>query len=187
MNLELGTLIFEGAKSLGNLFLKEIKEKMQNNNISQNAKIKINKNRNEIIASYGDIYEARNGEFKLYRKGNCIPEYIGATDLNNGFYIKENNSFKLDKNLTKKINEELEKNKNYILKEEKEFIKSKKVKGEEYIVDEIGDDEKYIFLTRKKTNEEFQEFISDEFYNKLLNENKENLVLIFNGKDYEIK
>ena len=43
MNLELGSMLLAGAKSLGTLLLKEIKDKMQSNNLTVNAKEKINK------------------------------------------------------------------------------------------------------------------------------------------------
>ena len=188
MNLELGSMLLAGAKSLGTLLLKEIKNKMQNNNLTVNAKEKINKERNEIIENYADIYEVKNGEMKLLSKNNKTPEFIGATDLENGFYEKQENTFKLNKNLTDKINEELNLSKNRIIEEEKEFINSQKNIGEEYVVDEIGDDEKYVFLTRKSTGKSFQEFIPDELYNELLSQEKpSNIILVFDGEKYNIK
>lgn len=46
-----------------------------------------------------------------------------------------------------------------------------RVEGETYIIDEVGDDAKYVFLTRESDNLEFQEFnISDELYNQILND-----------------
>ena len=187
MNLELGSMLLAGAKSLGTLLLKEIKDKMQSNNLTVNAKEKIIKKRNEIIGNYADIYEVKNGEMKLFSKDNKQPEFIGATDLENGFYEKVDNNFKLNKNLTNKINEELNLSKNKIIEEEKEFINSQKKEGEEYIVDEIGDDEKYVFLTRKSTGQSFQEFISDELYSKLLEQDLSDIILVYDGEKYSIK
>ncbi len=188
MNLELGNLLLAGAKSLGTLFLKEIKNNMQNQNITVNAKSKINHARNEIIKEYANIYEVKNGEINLFSKEKERPEFIGITDLKNGFYEMKNGKLNFNEELTNEINEELNTSKNSILEEEREYISSLKVSGEEYTVDEIGDDEKYIFLTRNKTGEEFQEFISDELYNELLNEkDKSNIILVFNGEEYKIK
>ena len=184
MNLELGSVLLAGAKSLGTLLLKEIRNKMQNSNLTVKAKEKINEERNEIIENYADIYEVKNGEMKLFSKNNKSPEFIGATDLENGFYEKQENTFKLNKNLTDKINEELNLSKNRII----EFINSQKHVGEEYLVDEIGDDEKYVFLTRKSTGKSFQEFIPDELYSELLSqENPSNIILVFDGEKYNIK
>ena len=80
MNLELGKILFAGVKSIGDLFLKEIKEKMQDNNLTADAKEKISKSRNEIIGKYADIYEVKNGELKLYTKNSNMPEFIKNTD-----------------------------------------------------------------------------------------------------------
>lgn len=58
--------------------------------------------------------------------------------------------------------------------------------GEKYEVDEIGDDEKYVFLTRESDNKEFQEFnISDELYNKILNDSSI-MKLVFENGEYKI-
>lgn len=188
MNLDIGNFLLSNVKSLGTLFLKEIKNYMQDQNITIDAKSKINKKRNELIENYADIYEVKNGELKLYSKGNSMPIFVENTDLESGFYKKRDEKLELDENLTNKINEEIDLSKQQILKEEKEFIASQKQEGEEYIVDEIGDDEKYVFLTRKSTGTDFQEYIDDELYNKLLNVNdKSNIILIYENGNYRLK
>lgn len=66
---------------------------------------------------------------------------------------------------------------------EKEFRKE----GEIYEVDEIGDDEKYVFLTRLSDQAQMQEFnISNELYNELLNDRREELRLIYKNGEYKI-
>ena len=188
MNLELGKILFAGVKSIGDLFLKEIKEKMQDNNLTADAKEKISKSRNEIIGKYADIYEVKNGELKLYTKNSNMPEFIKNTDFADGFYLKDGENLSLDKNLTDIINEEIDLSKQKILEEEKDFLNSQKVKGEEYEVNEIGDSKKYVFLTRRSNGAEFQEFIPDElYYNLLKQDDKSNIVLIYDGEKYLIK
>lgn len=62
-----------------------------------------------------------------------------------------------------------------------------KKEGEIYIVDEIGDDEKYVFLTRESDGEVFQEFdITDELYNELLNNHDEVLKIKYENGAYKI-
>lgn len=66
---------------------------------------------------------------------------------------------------------------------EKEFRKE----GEIYEVDEIGDDEKYVFLTRLSDKAQMQEFnISNELYNELLNDKSEELRVIYKNGEYKI-
>lgn len=66
---------------------------------------------------------------------------------------------------------------------EKEFRKE----GEIYEVDEIGDDEKYVFLTRLSDRVQMQEFkISNELYNEFLNDRREELRVIYKDGEYKI-
>ena len=66
---------------------------------------------------------------------------------------------------------------------ESEFRKE----GEIYEVDEIGDDEKYVFLTRLSDKAQMQEFdISNKLYNELLNCKNEELKVVFHNGDYKI-
>lgn len=54
--------------------------------------------------------------------------------------------------------------------------------GEKYKIDEIGDDEKYVFLSREDGSD-FQEFnISDELYNKILKNPKIEYLKFENGE-----
>ena len=66
---------------------------------------------------------------------------------------------------------------------ESEFRKE----GEIYEVDEIGDDEKYIFLTRLSDKAQMQEFdISNKLYNELLNCKNDELKVVFHNGEYKI-
>ena len=78
--------------------------------------------------------------------------------------------------------------KNDIILKEKERLNQNRVEGEKYIVDEIGDDEKYVYLTRSSNGAEFQEFeISDQLYEELLNENtNEEINLVYSNGEYKI-
>lgn len=66
---------------------------------------------------------------------------------------------------------------------ESEFRKE----GEIYEVDEIGDDEKYVFLTRLSDKAQMQEFnISNELYNELLNDKSDELRVVYRNGEYKI-
>ena len=72
------------------------------------------------------------------------------------------------------------------------FLKRKKevkfeVEGEVYKIDEIGDDDKYVFLTRERDGVDKQIFnISDELYNKILNDGSMEYLLYKNG-EFQVK
>ncbi len=72
------------------------------------------------------------------------------------------------------------------------FFKRKKevkfeVEGEVYKIDEIGDDDKYVFLTRERDGVDKQIFdISDELYNQILDDGNIEYLVYKNGK-FEIK
>ena len=56
-----------------------------------------------------------------------------------------------------------------------------------YEVDEIGDDEKYVFLTRESDGKNMQEFeISDKLYNDLLEDKSETIKLQYKNGEYVI-
>ena len=188
MNLDIGNMLIQGVKNIGESLLKELKNYMSSQNLTENAKIKVQENRNKIINNYADIYEIRNGEISLYSKDNINPEFIESTNLQNGFYNFQDGEYVLDQELTNKINQEIELSKQQVIEEEKKFIESQKVDGEEYKVDEIGDDEKYVFLTRTSNGTEFQEFISDDLYKELLMQNnKSDITLVYTDGKYTIK
>ena len=59
--------------------------------------------------------------------------------------------------------------------------------GETYIVDEIGDDERYVFLTRESDGEVKQVFnISEELYQSLLRNHDDILRVKYENGRYEI-
>ena len=68
------------------------------------------------------------------------------------------------------------------------FLKRKKeikfeVEGEVYKIDEIGDDDKYVFLTRERDGVDKQIFdISDELYNQILDDGSIEYLVYKNGE-----
>lgn len=190
MNIEIGSLLVAGAKSLGETLLNELKNWGQETNLklSEDARVEVLEGERKILGQYTDIYQIRNGE--IYKFNNNVePEYIGNTELENGIYRKnENNEYQLDINLNQEINNKISEMKNDIILKEKERLNQNRVEGEKYIVDEIGDDEKYVYLTRTSNGTEFQEFeISDQLYEELLNENtNEKINLVYSNGEYKI-
>ena len=103
-----------------------------------------------------------------YTKNSEYPElkkelYNGQK---NGYYTLqdlETNTF--NQELNNEIDQKKNEIKNKIINEQNKYLDSCRLKGEEYIVDELGDDEKYVYLTRKSDNVEFQDLkITDEMY-----------------------
>ncbi len=197
MNIEIGSLLVAGAKSLGETLLNELKNYLDNKKnwgqetnlkLSEDAKVEVLEGERKILGQYTDIYQIRNGE--IYKFNNNVePEYIGNTELENGIYRKnENNEYQLDINLNQEINNKISEMKNDIILKEKERLNQNRVEGEKYIVDEIGDDEKYVYLTRTSNGTEFQEFeISDQLYEEILNENtNEKINLVYSNGEYKI-
>lgn len=197
MNIEIGSLLVAGAKSLGETLLNELKNYIDNKKnwgqetnlkLSEDARVEVLEGERKILGQYTDIYQIRNGE--IYKFNNNVePEYIGNTELENGIYRKnENNEYQLDINLNQEINNKISEMKNDIILKEKERLNQNRVEGEKYIVDEIGDDEKYVYLTRTSNGTEFQEFeISDQLYEELLNENtNEKINLVYSNGEYKI-
>ena len=72
------------------------------------------------------------------------------------------------------------------------FLKRKKevkfeVEGEVYKIDEIGDDDKYVFLTRESDGVDKQIFdISDKLYNKILDDRSIEYLVYKNG-EFQVK
>lgn len=197
MNIEIGSLLVAGAKSLGETLLNELKNYLDNKKnwgqetnlkLSEDARVEVLEGERKILGQYTDIYQIRNGE--IYKFNNNVePEYLGNTELENGIYRKnENNEYQLDINLNQEINNKISEMKNDIILKEKERLNQNRVEGEKYIVDEIGDDEKYVYLTRTSNGTEFQEFeISDQLYEELLNENtNEKINLVYSNGKYKI-
>lgn len=197
MNIEIGSLLVAGAKSLGETLLNELKNYLDNKKnwgqetnlkLSEDARVEVLEGERKILGQYTDIYQIRNGEIYKFNN-NEEPEYIGNTELENGIYRKnENNEYQLDINLNQEINNKISEMKNDIILKEKERLNQNRVEGEKYIVDEIGDDEKYVYLIRTSNGTEFQEFeISDQLYEELLNENtNEKINLVYSNGKYKI-
>ena len=181
-----------------NIERKNIKQENNNVNVQSNketyefktedSKAKYQVESRKIIKQYGDIYEVKNGEEKHYNINSEYPEFIKQTELKDGYYIMQNENLEYKEDLTQSINKSLMNLKNSIATEEKDFLKNCRVNGAEYKLDEIGDDEKYIYLTKVSDNTEFQEYdISDELYNSLLKDNRDEIYLTYNNGKYEIK
>ena len=84
-------------------------------------------------------------------------------------------------------NEDIDKDENIIGDRENMLESEFRKEGEIYEVDEIGDDEKYVFLTRLSDKAQMQEFdISNKLYNELLNCKNEELKVVFHNGDYKI-
>ena len=120
----------------------------------------------------------------------------GKNTFGNRDTIGDKNSFgKIntigDENTFEKINtianEDVDRDENIIGDRENMLESEFRKEGEIYEVDEIGDDEKYVFLTRLSDKAQMQEFdISNKLYNELLNCKNEELKVVFHNGDYKI-
>ena len=71
--------------------------------------------------------------------------------------------------------------------DENTFEKINTIANEDVDSDEIGDDEKYVFLTRLSDKAQMQEFdISNKLYNELLNCKNDELKVVFHNGEYKI-
>jgi len=96
-----------------------------------------------------------------------------------------------DENTFEKINtianEDIDRDENIVGDRENMLESEFRKEGEIYEVDEIGDDEKYVFLTRLSDKAQMQEFdISNKLYNELLNCKNEELKVVFHNGEYKI-
>ena len=131
MNIEIGSLLVAGAKSLGETLLNELKNYLDNKKnwgqetnlkLSEDAKVEILEGERKILGQYTDIYQIKNKEIYAFNN-NEEPEYIGNTELENGIYRKnENNEYQLDINLNQEINNKISEMKNDIILKEKERL-----------------------------------------------------------------
>ena len=120
----------------------------------------------------------------------------GKNTFGNRDTIGDKNSFgKIntigDENTFEKINtianEDVDRDENIIGDRENMLESEFRKEGEIYEVDEIGDDEKYIFLTRLSDKAQMQEFdISNKLYNELLNCKNDELKVVFHNGEYKI-
>lgn len=178
------------TKEFGEKFIDELAIALENNKLTNESKIKLQDKTRNIIKSHGEIYQVKNRGVYKYTKDKKYEElqkgmYQGQS---NGYYILDNDGNLIyDEELNNQINSEINKEKSNILKsQQKELDEFRKV-GEKYIVDELGDDEKYVYLTRMTDKKGMQDFnISDRLYDILKENNKEekDSILTWNGKEY---
>ena len=181
------------TKDFGNKLISELSNTIANNKLTNESKIKLQDKTRDIIKSHGEVYEVKNRGVYKYSLDSKYEElqrgmYLGQEK---GFYILDDGgNLRYDEELNKTIKNEINIEKSSILKQQqKEMDEFRKV-GEIYIVDELGDDERYVYLTRKSDNKEMQDFnILDELYDKIKenNRNGKKTELTWNGKIYEIK
>ena len=120
----------------------------------------------------------------------------GKNTFGNRDTIGDKNSFgKIntigDENTFEKINtianEDIDRDEDMVGDRENMLESEFRKEGEIYEVDEIGDDEKYVFLTRLSDKAQMQEFgISNKLYNELLNCKNEELKVVFHNGEYKI-
>ena len=120
----------------------------------------------------------------------------GKNSFGNRDTIGDENSFGNrdtigDENTFEKINtianEDIDRDEDMVGDRENMLESEFRKEGEIYEVDEIGDDEKYIFLTRLSDKAQMQEFdISNKLYNELLNCKNEELKVVFHNGEYKI-
>ena len=180
------------TKEFGEKFINELANALENNKLTNESKIKLQDKTRNIIKSHGEIYQVKNRGVYKYTKDKKYEElqkgmYQGQS---NGYYILDNDGNLIyDEELNNQINSEINKEKSNILKsQQKELDEFRKV-GEKYIVDELGDDEKYVYLTRMTDKKGMQDFnISDRLYDILKENNKEekDSILTWNGKEYRL-
>ena len=180
------------TKEFGEKFINELTNALENNKLTNESKVKLQDKTRDIIKSYGEVYQVKNRGVYKYTKDNEFEElqkgmYQGQ---NNGYYILENSgNLKYDEELNNKINSEINKAKSNILKSQQNELDDFRKVGEKYVVDELGDDEKYVYLTRISDKKEMQDFnISDGLYKKIKENNKEgkDSILTWNGKEYSL-
>ncbi len=185
-------MIEDFTKELGEDLIKELTNALKNNKLTKESKIKLQDKTREIIKSYGEIYQVKNRGVYKYAQDKKYEElqkgmYQGQS---NGYYILDNDeNLKYDEELNKQINSKINKEKSNILKSQQQELEEFRKVGEKYIVDELGDDEKYVYLTRMSDKKEMQDFnISDRLYDKIKENNKEGKesILTWDGKEYNL-
>lgn len=108
----------------------------------------------------------------------------GKNSFGNRDTIGDENSFEKINTIA---NEDVDRDENIIGDRENMLESEFRKEGEIYEVDEIGDDEKYVFLTRLSDKAQMQEFdISNKLYNELLNCKNEELKVVFHNGEYKI-
>ena len=184
--------ISDFTKDFGEKLLKELTTAIANNKLTDASKVELQNKTRDIIKSHGEVYEVKNrgvykysldSEYEELQKGM----YLGQEK---GFYILDDQgNLRYDEELNKTINSEINLEKSSILKKQQKELDEFRKEGETYIVDELGDDERYAYLTRRSDGKEKQDFnISDELYDKIKENNKtgNQTELTWNGKEYVI-
>ena len=184
--------ISDFTKDFGEKLLKELTTAIANNKLTDASKVELQNKTRDIIKSHGEVYEVKNrgvykysldSEYEELQKGM----YLGQEK---GFYILDDQeNLRYDEELNKTITSEINLEKSSILKKQQKELDEFRKEGETYIVDELGDDERYAYLTRKSDGKEMQDFnISDELYDKIKENNKtgNQTELTWNGKEYVI-
>lgn len=193
MDLNLFTnKISDIAKDISQSFLKEIKNYIENQNLTDDSKIELQNKKNEIIKSFGEVYEVRDRGVYKYNHESKYPEFRRElyTGQKNGFYLLKNDELIYEQYLNEEINQKINKAKKEIIENQNKYLEECRKVGEEYSIDELGDDKKTMYLIRESDKLEFQDFkLSDELYEEIqeLNKNKVNFTLVWNGDNYEIK
>ena len=180
------------AQNISNKIIEELKNYMDNTKLTDDSKVEFQNERRNIIKSFGEIYEVKDGGVYIYRKNEEFPEF--NKDLykgeKGGFYINENNKLIYNEKLNDEINSKINEAKKGIIEKQNNILEEFRKIGEEYKADELGDDEKSVYITRVSDGKEQQDFkLSDELYDKIKENNKKHIetILIWNGKEYEIK
>ncbi len=182
--------ISDFTKEFGEKLLDELTTAIANNKLTDASKVKLQDKTRDIIKSHGEVYEVKNRGVYKYSLDSKYEElqkgmYLGQEK---GFYILDDQgNLRYDEELNKTIKAEINLEKSSILKEQQKEAEQFRKKGETYTVDELGDDERYAYLTRKSDGKEMQDFnISDELYDKIKenNRNGKKTEITWNGKEY---
>ena len=182
--------ISDFTKEFGEKLLDELTTAIANNKLTDASKVKLQDKTRDIIKSHGEVYEVKNRGVYKYSLDNKYEElqkgmYLGQEK---GFYILDDQgNLRYDEELNKTIKAEINLEKSSILKEQQKEAEQFRKQGETYTVDELGDDERYAYLTRKSDGKEMQDFnISDELYYKIKenNRNGKKTEITWNGKEY---
>ena len=182
--------ISDFTKEFGEKLIDELTTAIANNKLTDASKVKLQDKTRDIIKSHGEVYEVKNRGVYKYSLDNKYEElqkgmYLGQEK---GFYILDDQgNLRYDEELNKTIKAEINLEKSSILKEQQKEAEQFRKQGETYTVDELGDDERYAYLTRKSDGKEMQDFnISDELYDKIKenNRNGKKTEITWNGKEY---
>lgn len=184
--------IIDFTKEVGKNIIEEITNYMDNQQLTSDSKVELQNRTRDMLKEYDGIYEVKNRVVYKHTKDSQLPVLVKNlyNGQENGYYTLNNNSLVYNQELNEQINQKINQIKKEVIEEQNRYLNSCRIDGEEYIVNEVGDDEKYIYLTRKSDNMEFQDVnISNQLYENLKEEikNGKEPTLIWNGKEYIIK